>query len=167
MRCFRLHLLASVIAIVVVHDATGREMPKDVKAALEKADQWELFSLDPSVLNIEGEPEKYPPKDAFQGWKVLGKTTIKDADKRKELLALLVKGAADDKAQGIRCFEPRHGIRMTIDGKTIDLVICFHCMQAYVYTGEKKMGYFLTGDAPQAALNKVLTDAKVPLPKAD
>jgi hypothetical protein len=34
-----------------------------------------------------------------------------------------------------------------------------------VYAGDEKAGSFLMTDSPQPALDKVLTDAKVPLPE--
>ena len=49
--------------------------------------------------------------------------------------------------------------------KTIDLVICFACYQTKVFTGDKLSGDYLTTDSPQPALNRVLKDANVPLPK--
>src|SRR5262249_35300364 len=120
--------------------------------------EWELYSLDPSRLTE-------PPKDGFHGWKVLGKTTVKDADTRKTLLAALEKGAKDNDGKVAGCFNPRHGIRVKAGDKTIDLVICFECFSASVFTGDEKSGSFLTTGSPQPALDKVLTDAKVPLPK--
>ena len=147
------------VTLMVAGRSAGAEIPRDAKAALEKATEWELYSLDP-------EHQKDPPKDGFHGWKVLGKTTVKDADTRKALLAALDKGAMDNDGTVARCFDPRHGIRVKDGDKTIDLVICFECYQVKVFTGDKHAGDFLTTRSPQPALDKVLTDAKVPLPKA-
>ena len=153
-----------VLAVAVVFAGSGvagaAEIPADAKAALEKATEWELYSLDPSRL-------KEPPEDNFHGWKVLGKTTVKDAETRKKLLAALDKGAKDNDGTVAGCFNPRHGIRVKAGDTTIDLVICFECFSASVFAGDERSGSFLTTASPQPALDKVLTDAKVPLPKKD
>jgi hypothetical protein len=151
-------LLAAAIVVGLTGRSTGDEIPAEVKAALEKADSWELYSLDP-------EQRKDPPKVAFHEWRVLGKTTVKDADTRKRLLAALEMGAKTNDGTVADCFNPRHGVRVKSGGKTVDLVICFECYKTVIYTGGEKTGGYKTERSPQTALNKVLTDAKVPLPK--
>src|SRR5262245_63891052 len=91
-----------VIAVVVMLAAGTRaraenKVPDDLKTVLEKADKFELFSLDPA-------PSKEKPADAFHGWKVLGQTTVKDAEARKTLLAAFEKGVAENKGEVARCF---------------------------------------------------------------
>jgi hypothetical protein len=125
------------------------------RAILAKPDQVELFSLDPSV-------DPAGPDERFRGWKVLGKTVVKDADARK---AVLTVAGAIKPGWGVRCFDPRHGIRATAGGKTVEVVICFSCRWAWVYLDKEKDEVQLTIDRDQqSALDKVLTDAKVPLP---
>jgi hypothetical protein len=63
------------------------------------------------------------------------------------------------------CFNPRHGIRASREGKTIDLVICFECLQVYVYAEEGRQGSFLTTSSPQPVFDQVLREAGVPLAK--
>ena len=159
MRARHVAVLAA-LALFGAGRSAGAEIPRDTRAALEKAAEWELYSLDP-------EHQKDPPQDGVHGWRVLGKTTIKDADTRKTLLAALEKGAKDNDGTVARCFDPRHGIRVKDGDKTIDLVICFECFQVKTFTGDKLGTGFLTTGSPQPALDKVLTDAKVPLPKKD
>ena len=158
MRVHRAWLSAVVLALGLAGCSAAAEIPAEVKAALAKADSWELYSLDP-------EQRKDPPKVAFHDWRVLGKTTVKDADTRTRLLAALEKGAKENDGTVADCFNPRHGIRVKAGDKTIDLVICFECYQTAIYTGEEKTGGYKTARSPQPVLNKVLTDARVPLPK--
>jgi hypothetical protein len=134
-----------------------QKLPKEAKAILEGAEKIELYSLDPADGKL--------PKDAdgFHGWKVLGKTEIKDADTRKKVRAAINKGIAD--SSGVAgCFKPRHAIRATTKDKTVDLIICFECMWMEVHAKDKKHAIWTTG-SPQKTLDKVLSDAKVPLPK--
>src|SRR5262249_10825875 len=83
-----------------------KQLPKEAKAVLEQAEQLELYSLDPT----DGMLPKEKEKDGFHGWKVLGKTQIKEAETLKKVRAALDKGIAE--SEGVAaCFRPRHGIR--------------------------------------------------------
>jgi hypothetical protein len=134
----------------------ANKIPDDLRAVLEKADQFELLSLNP-------EEPKEKPKDGFHGWQVLGKTTVKDAETRKKLVAALGKGVKENDGTVARCFNPRHGIRVTHDGKTADFVICFECFQVKAFAGDKLQGFLVT-NSPQPTFDTVLKEAKVPLP---
>jgi hypothetical protein len=156
---------AVVLALVVLFAAgraaraedKGNKIPDDLRALLEKADQFELLSLSP-------EEPKEKPKDGFHGWRVLGQTTVKDAETRNKLLAALEKGVAENKGEVARCFNPRHGIRVTHDGKTADLVICFECLQVKAFAGDRGHDFLVTR-SPQPTFDAVLKEAKVPLPE--
>ena len=150
----------TVLALLPGCVRADNKLPDKVKEALDKAESFDLYSLDP----MRGKGDKVP-EGGFQGYKVLGKTTVKDADTRKKLVAALEKGIAQNKGEAAGCFNPRHGIRVTHESNTYDLVICFECFSAEVYDGDKKDGSFLLTISPQPVFNKVLTDAKVPLPK--
>src|SRR5438034_1378613 len=120
------------------------KIPDELQAILEKAEKFELLSLSPEHLQ-----EK--PKDGFHGWRILGKTAMKDADARMNLVAAFKKGVAENKGIVARCFNPRHGIRVTHDGKTADFVICFECYQVQAYVGDKQEKGFLITDSPASA----------------
>jgi hypothetical protein len=63
----------------------------------------------------------------------------------------------------MKCFNPRHGIRVTYEGKTAEFLICFECFQVMVYvTGEKEQRVLIT-DSPAPIFNQTLQNAKVPL----
>ena len=160
-----IHSLTLGLAVLLLPAAcAGQEknvIPDHVKTILENATKYEVYSLDPGP----GEGVK----DGFHRWKVLGKTTVMAETKRATLLEALSKGVADNKGEAAKCFIPRHGLRATHDGKTIDLVICFECMHVYVYAdpkdSEKKSDSFFTTGSPEEAFDKVLKDAGVPLAK--
>jgi hypothetical protein len=134
------------------------KIPDELRAILEKAEQFELLSLSPD------RPQEQP-KVAFHGWKVLGKTTVKDAETRRKLVTAFKKGVAENNGIVAACFNPRHGIRVTADGKTVDFVICFECDQVQAFVGDKKEPGFLITDSPQAVFDGVLKEARVPLPE--
>ena len=128
-------------------------LPEDVLRILLRAEQLELLSLLP-------EPEKTKPKDHFHGYTVLGKTAIKDAAGRKNLVASFTKGMQGE-INPAKCFEPRHGIRATLDGKTVGLVICFACSQFYVHDASGKSTKYLVNATPEPLFDKVQKDAGI------
>jgi hypothetical protein len=144
-------------ADVPLAEKEKNKIPEAVQTILKKADAIEVYSLDPWQ-------SKYEPKDDFHGWCVLGHTPLKDSDARKALVAALVKGVEDKKGVAGDCFNPRHGIRATYDGKTVDLVICFECMKVQGYL-DKSTVFFFINKRPEETFERVLKAAKVPLPE--
>ena len=118
--------LAAILGLTVVSSAEGKknELPADARAILEKAESFELYSLDPDPAG-----KKRKAKGELHGWWVLGKTIVKEADARQKIRAALLKGVADSTGRRHECFEPRHGLKASRGSKTVDLVICFECLQ--------------------------------------
>jgi hypothetical protein len=132
------------------------KLPDDAQAVLAGADRLVLLSLDPV-------PPKERPQDHFRGWKVLGRTEVKDKATRERIVAALTKGIAENKGNLARCFNPRHGISATQGGTTVDLVICFECLQIRVAVNGKDGPLVLVTESPEPVFDKVLKDAGVPL----
>jgi hypothetical protein len=137
-------------------------LPDQARAILDKATEFELYSLEPDE---EEKPAGTPTR--LHGWKVLGKTTLKKAEAGKEILTALEQGIASRRARGAKCFDPRHAIRAAHDGKTVDLLICFECGWVYVYFDgkEKEAAQVRIDRATQPPFDKALRDAGVPLAK--
>jgi len=149
---------AVVVLVLLSGNARSAEKPssKSVKDILENA-TFELYSLDPA---------KEDDEKGFRGYAVLGKTLVKDADARKGMIAALYKAIADSDGNAARCFVPRHGIRATHKGKTVDVVICFECYRVKFFVKDENETETLTR-VPEALFDKVLKAAGVPLaPKA-
>jgi Aspartic acid proteinase inhibitor len=136
---------------------TRKKMSAATTGVLEKAGSLELLSLEPNRRNNV--------KDGFHGWRVLGKTVVKDKKTREQLAAAVVMGVADNEGLAAACFNPRHGIRVTAAGKTVDFVICFECLQMQVFLGTDRSEDLLIAASPQALFDKVLHSAGVPLAK--
>src|SRR5258708_10395452 len=71
--------LVGVLVMTGVLTAVYREdngLPKEAAAILGKAEQIEMYSLDPLATQEERKAAKEKTK---QGWVVLGKTVVKDA----------------------------------------------------------------------------------------
>jgi hypothetical protein len=160
---YGLRFLAAIFIAVPMTGprASARDNPNQLaendRMVLEKGEKFELLSLDPGA-------RKEKPKNNFHGWKVLGSTVVKDKDVRQMILTALTKGIAESDGRIAKCFNPRHGIRATHKGRTIDLVICFECLQVQVFGGNKATTV-LTTKSPQPAFDKALREAKIPLPK--
>ncbi|HKQ72969.1 MAG TPA: hypothetical protein VJ810_04520 [Blastocatellia bacterium] len=132
------------------------KIPDRASAILKNATQFEL-------LSIGHHPSPENSTERFQGWPVIGKTMIADPNARNRLIAAMEKGVKENKGDSMKCFNPRHGIRVTHEGMTADFLICFECFQVMVYvTGEKEQRVLIT-DSPASVFNQTLQNAKVPL----
>jgi hypothetical protein len=128
------------------------KLPADVVKVLEAAEQIELSSVDPGDGKVDGE------------WKVLGKTVVKDAAQRKQVLEALGKSVAEGKSPA-KCFEPRHIIRASSGGKTVELVICFACDRLHLTADKGGYKVVPISASAQPVLDKILKDAGIPLAK--
>ncbi len=133
------------------------KIPAGAKAILDKAESFELLSLDLQTPDDD-------PKGTFHGWKVLGKKVIDKAEVRKSLVLAFEKGVAEYKEIGKKCFLPRHGIRVKHAGKVADFVLCFECNNVRVYVDGREEPAFLVSDSPAKMFNDILKEAGVKLP---
>lgn len=152
-------VLAIGLMLVALPACAGgtNQLPPEASAILNNADSFELLSLDPT----RGDKK---PTVAFHGYKVLGKTLIKDKKTQQRLLKALQKGIDANDGTVAGCFNPRHGIRAVSKKKKVELVICFQCYSMSVYVGKEQFST-LTTSLPAPVFNKVLQEARVPLPK--
>lgn len=150
-----------VIILVVVLVAAAllffRGMPRDLLAALETAEQFELLSVNPDS-EVKGD---------FHGFVVLGTTTIVDRGTRDELISALQSGTRWNDGTVYACFVPRHGIRATRGKVVTDFVICFKCHRVRVYQPGTEPKHFTVSKSPEPVFDRVLTTQKVPLAPKD
>jgi len=150
--------LALLCFVATPARSEDNRLPEEAASILGKAKQFELLSLDPASGSDK-------PTGSFRGYRVLGKTTVNDRA-RKDLAQAFLKGM-EGKIDPKRCFKPRHGVRATHDGKTIELVICFECTQFDVYVGSAEKGQrLLVSMRPEPVFDKVLKDAGISKAKA-
>jgi hypothetical protein len=140
-------------------------IPEAVERLFDKAETFELYSLDPE-RKIGKDGKVIAVKDGFHGWQVLGKTEVKDEAQRKRLADALRLGAEDNFGMAANCFNPRHGLRLKGADHTVDLVICFECLQVEVFVDGERTKGFLTTDEPQKPFDAALKAASVKLPQA-
>ncbi len=163
--CLSLASLAIVLSAAACGAADKNQLPPAALEILQKAESLEVYSLNPDPLDVKpGAKREEGKEELFHDWPVLGKTTVKNADKGKSLLTALQKGIAENEGVAAACFNPRHGVRATLEGKTVDLVICFECYSLQIFAGDARSSV-LTTRSPQAAFDQVIKDAGVALPK--
>jgi hypothetical protein len=133
-------------------------LPGPVRVALEKAERFELLSLDPADRKVK-------PKEGYHGWRVLGTTAVKGEEARKRARAGLDRALEFTGVVPASCFQPRHGIRVTYKKDTFDLVICFECARLSVLRGDEELIELLVNPSAQAPFDRALRDAGTPLAK--
>ena len=145
--------------------------PDGARQVLEQSPQLTLFSVDPAAGDYDSVVGS-KPLPMFHGHMIFGQTVISDAAAKAALLASFYDGLVIPpdprglKQIGIGCFNPRHGLRATMKGKTVDLLICFGCMQVETYINNHRLArHAHINAAPSEKFNEVLTAAGVPIGK--
>lgn len=130
----------------------------DVLSILKGCDRLTLYSLDPEKRANDTATDTI----TFHKFANLGQTEIVGNKAKSELIAALQRGMDENSTQSMMCFNPRHGIRATRGDESVDILICFECLQMEVFTGKSRFWYRTSG-TPQTFLDSLLTDAKVKL----
>lgn len=93
----------------------------------------------------------------------LGETEIEDVKVRRELVAALSKGTPEHDGSVGMCFLPRHQIVAQRGRKTLDMVICFQCLQMRAKGAGAKQIPGLVSGSPEPVFDRVLEAAGVKL----
>lgn len=165
-----------VVAFVVLSSACTPkpQLPPGTKAVLEAANDLELLSLDPMPLErvadseidsepLETETAETEPVESLHGFRVLGSTQVEDPTLRYNLLTSFEQGFEDHDGSVAACFNPRHALRMTVDEKLHEFVICFECRQVKHYVDGAVTENLLISNSPATTFNEALREAGVPL----
>jgi hypothetical protein len=144
-----------------------RAFPGDSYEVFTKSQKVVLFSLEPgvSIANSQEDWAKAATGAAeyFHDYRVLGKTEVKDAELQTNLKSSLLKAMPG--GDSAACFNPRHGLRLIVGDKVVDLLICFECGTFITYYNADKGKASLFGKAPAQLYNRTLLDAGVELTK--
>ncbi len=125
------------------------------------ADTWMLLALDPSFPE-----EGTDPDTLFHGHAILGAVNVSDADAIRRLSEALNQGIEANDGMVAGCFNPRHGISVATDEGSVDLSICFECLQIYVYgPGGERVETVLTMSEPSSVFNGIYRDAGLTIAK--
>jgi len=131
----RFALPAILLTLIVACASEGSTAPDTVpewaRIATEAPDDLTLYALHPSDYFAESEAN-LAALPRFHGYPILGEAPLTDPAQRAELASLLWECIAADDGTRAACFNPRHGLRATKDGKSADWVICFECLSMHV-----------------------------------
>ena len=142
--------------------------PDGARQVLEASPQLTLFSIVPGAEDYDAASNDGKVPLFHDHW-ILGQTVIRDPAAKAALLARFYDGFVappdprERKQIGFGCFNPRHGLRATLNGKTADLLICFECRQVETYINGKSVSHKNMNAAPAEKFNEILTAACVPL----
>jgi len=165
MRFALLFIVVLMTAIVGCKPAaTSTPAAESVLDGLTDIRSMELLSLDPDSRHSE--ERESDSSESFYAWRILGQTSVTDADTRNAILVALAKGIEEGEAEGVvaACFQPRHGLVVVLeDDSTHDYVICFQCrsMRGSAFGDRPKSN--LISPSPQPVLDAVLKQANVEL----
>jgi hypothetical protein len=158
MKRYPLIIILMPALILALGCQPGASLPISASQALTDSASFELLSLNPDSR------DKHADGAGFQGWSVLGETTIADPVSRAKLIDAFEKGVKQHDGGIAACFNPRHGIRVVSDSETHEFVICFECSQVRWYIdGQRADSTILISESPQRVFDAVLKDANVPL----
>lgn len=141
----------------------GHRFPEAVEQMLDEPDRFVLYALDPHQEH-DNSGNVIPIGDGFHSYRVLGKTEVRDKAEQRRLWQALRQAAADNHGMAANCFIPHHGLRVESNGRSVEMVICFHCLQVYVYW-EGEFTSVLTTDSPLRGFDAVLNEAGIAVEK--
>jgi hypothetical protein len=152
-------LLLGVAAPAYCANPLENVLPAPLAAALQNASTVTLFSLDPAITLDE-----LKGFERLRDWVVLGQTDLLDSSDRAAAATAITEAVKNWKGGAAMCFNPRHALRVTTKNHVYDFIVCFECSQMQVYDGRKRVAYlFVSGT--QEVFDRILTTAKIPLPK--
>ena len=101
-----------------------------------------------------------PDAEKFHGYRILGEAAVDDPDTRARIVRLVYNGIDGNTTTSAACFDPRHGIRATHEGRSIDLVICFECLQLKLYDSgsEDGSGGMTTSRSPEPEMTRIFNE---------
>ena len=154
--------LLTIVALATIAACSGTsisppdEVPGHAHEILSAATSMEIISLYPYEHDLEAQGLTDAPM--FHSYAELGRATLTDTAKIQAVVAAVYQGIEDSDGTIAACFSPRHGIHAEVDGKPVDLVICYHCLSMHIYVeGERNTAR--TTEAPGAILTKIWGEA--------
>jgi hypothetical protein len=125
-----------------------RAFPADSYQVYQKGDKVTLYALKPETA-----------AENFRGYGVVGKTEIQNIQHQTELKVAFIRGMGQ--AVSKDCFNPRHGLRVEANEKTVDLVISFECGKFAVLMDDQKGEGAVSAADLESPFNQILKNAGI------
>lgn len=138
---------------------SSRAISTAVEQEVASANSIELVSLNPS-----------PPNPAvailgsLEGFAILGAAVTSEKGEIVQIAQSLAQGIRSTDGFMAMCFNPRHAIRYTVEGKTVVLLVCFECHRGEILRNGSKTT-FLTSRKPEVGWDRIF--ARHGLPKSN
>ena len=132
-----------------------KALPGESRAIFENSKTLQLYSLNPSWNLV-----KQKKTTLFHGYQVLGAARL-TPEEASQARRYFYDGLSGEDRRAA-CFSPRHGLRATHNGRSLDLVICFHCAQSHLYIGGKRAGGAHIDPGTQPAFDALLRSHGLP-----
>ena len=133
------------------------EFPAEVALALKAPSKATLYSLEPWE-------EAAPGESTLHGFKIIGQLNL-DRDLEKTVAAQFKAAITTWDGTGAGCFDPRHALTVTSEGKTYDILLCYECGEIEIFSG-KPMIADMRARGTGETLNAILSAHKVPLSRS-
>jgi hypothetical protein len=121
---------------------------------LEKS-QVVVFSLDPTHAGAG----KLNNEEFFHGYYILGKVQIAEETERSILMSELAQGIQEGTAVYAMCFNPRHGLMVSLESASYDFCICFECASIKLHGLSQRQ--VQTSGSPAKMFNQVLDKYRI------
>ncbi len=145
----------SLLTVSVAASSDGARLADALEKLGDAPSKVVLYWLDP--IRFHGET---PSAELFHGFSILGDTEITDRSEQQALLRALARGVRGYGSDVPRCFNPRHALHVEQSGRSIDLVICFECLQVSAYGFQQNS--FFTSAFPQSTFDASLRRHHLP-----
>lgn len=160
-------LIFLLFTLFAMEGCTNNRIPADLDQALDLADSFILFSIDPRrPASLEAAREN--SVSVFHGYKILGQTEVSDPAARRVLNQALRRSVHENAADlHAMCFNPRHAIRLTHSSRRYDVLMCFECLAAIVWSDGEQTGRFGPSGSAQASFDEALRRDHIPFAQGD
>ena len=127
----------------------------ELKQLLPTVSSGVLLSLDYRKRLNPGKPKpkNFRDEDYFYDTKIVGQVDL-TREQTRELLDRVLIGL-EEESESWMCFNPRHGLQVMIENRTIEFLICFECGSLYIYDAEDVVDASTSGSA-EFAFHQIL-----------
>lgn len=144
--------------------ATADAVDRFLAGGIDSLAVHSIFPRAPEIDGV-GDDETYEKllatvtPDFFHGYPVLQTATTSEPGSIDDLLKSVTRSMRAS-AYGAKCFDPRHGLRLTRGDAHLDLVICYECEHVQLWEAGTEHPYETIAESSKDALDRFLAAAK-------
>jgi hypothetical protein len=154
---------AVILMTIGICTASGFRYWNDVKQPTDfHVSSYDIFNHGEKVVIYSLDPQQTGTstvKDSFRDYPILAQAEVLDPNLQAELKSSLIKGI-NQNVVAAKCFNPRHGLRVSQGLKTVDVVICFECSRLEVYS-TKRVNTLTVSNSAEALFDRILRSSKI------